>query len=87
MSDYCEGDFTLRLSPFWRINGRLALKESRVGSTQSALCGFGSRLYGVLNFLELGLPRHAQSVMHLQFQPEFCRGAEVSCQGVRPCRR
>jgi hypothetical protein len=33
---------------------------------------------GLLDVLELGLPCHAQFVMHLEFQPEFRRGPEVS---------
>src|SRR5207244_13448220 len=32
-------------------------------------CGFRPRAYGGLDILELGLPRHTQLVMHLEFQP------------------
>jgi len=61
-----------------RVKGGLAFMGSHV-----ALCGFRSRSYGVLDVLELGLPRHTQLVMHLELQPEFWRGAEVSCKPKR----
>lgn len=61
-------------------------KKAGAGGTSSrapgrrTLCGFRSRSYGVLDVLEFRLPHRTQLVMHLEFQPEFWRGAEVSCK-------
>jgi hypothetical protein len=50
------------------------------GPRLAALRRFGARADGVFDVFQLGLARHAELVVDLEFQPEFGGGAEVSCE-------